>query len=135
MSKLPAFNHSTPFVGRANEHSEITTRLLNPECRLLTLTGLGGCGKTRLAIEVATTLAAQFPHGALVVALQPIPRADLLVSAIGQTVGLTSYGEAEPHEQLLAYFQDKTSLLIFDNFEHCSMEPPLSATCWQLPRA
>jgi predicted ATPase/DNA-binding CsgD family transcriptional regulator len=92
--------------------------LLNPECRLLTLTGLGGCGKTRLAIEVATTLATQFQHGALFVALQPIPRADLLASAIGQTVGLTSYGEAEPREQLLAYFQDKIALLILDNFEH-----------------
>jgi predicted ATPase/DNA-binding CsgD family transcriptional regulator len=118
MSKQPAFNHPTPFVGRASELSAIATRLLNPECRLLTLTGLGGCGKTRLAIELATTLAAQFPHGARFVALQPVPRADLLASAIGQTVGLTSYGEGEPHEQLLAYFQDKTSLLILDNFEH-----------------
>src|SRR5689334_21199401 len=57
MSQPPAFNHITPFVGRANEHSEITARLLQPECRLLTLTGLGGCGKTRLAIELAHTLA------------------------------------------------------------------------------
>lgn len=118
MSKPLAFNHRTPFVGRADEYAEITTRLLNPECRLLTITGLGGCGKTRLAVEVATSLAAQFPHGAFFVALQQIPRADLLPSAIGQTVGLTSYSEIEPHEQLLAYFQDKTALLILDNFEH-----------------
>src|SRR5262245_52082632 len=118
MSKQPAFNHPTSFVGRANELSAITARLLNPECRLLTLPCLGGCGKTRLAIEVANTLAAQFPQGALFAALQPIPRADLLASAIGHTVGLTSYGEAEPHEQLLAYFRDKTLLLILDNFEH-----------------
>src|SRR5262245_15032363 len=51
MSKQPAFNHPTPFVGRANELAAITMRILNPECRLLALTGLGGCGKTRLAVE------------------------------------------------------------------------------------
>lgn len=118
MSKQPAFNHPTLFVGRATEHAEITARLLDPECRLLTLTGLGGCGKTRLATELAITLAAQFPYGALFVALQPIPRADLLASAIAQTVGLISYAEADPHQQLVAYFQDKTALLILDNFEH-----------------
>lgn len=118
MSKQPALTHSMPFVGRAGELSEIVARLLNPDCRLLTLTGLGGCGKTRLAIELANALAAQFPHGALFVALQPIPRAELLASAIAQVVGLTSDSEAQPHEQLLAYFQDKTALLILDNFEH-----------------
>ena len=74
MSKQPAFNHLTPFVGRANEHSEITTRLLNPECRLLTLIGLGGSGKTRLAIEAAASVADQFLQGTVFVALQPVPR-------------------------------------------------------------
>ncbi len=118
MIKQHAFSHPTPFVGRTKEHVDITTRLLNPDCRLLTLTGLGGSGKTRLAIEAATTVAAQFPHGTAFVALQPIPRGDLLVSAIAQTVGVTFYGEDESQEQLFAYLHDKTLLLILDNFEH-----------------
>jgi predicted ATPase len=103
---------------RGGRVARFTTRLLNPDCRLLTLTGLGGSGKTRLAIEVATTVAAQFPHGTVFVALQPISRGDLLVSAIAQALGLTLYGEDESQEQLFAYLHDKTLLLILDNFEH-----------------
>jgi len=118
MIKQHAFSHPTLFVGRTKEHVDITTRLLNPDCRLLTLTGPGGSGKTRLAIEVANTVAAQFPHGVVFVALQPIPRGDLLVSAIAQAVGLTFYGEDESQDQLFAYLHDKTLLLILDNFEH-----------------
>lgn len=125
MIKQLAFSHPTPFVGRTKEHVEITTRLLNPACRLLTLTGLGGSGKTRLAIEAATTVAGQFPHGTIFVALQPIPRGDLLASAIAQAVGLTFYGEDEPQEQLFAYLHDKTLLLILDNFEHLLDEAAL----------
>jgi predicted ATPase/DNA-binding CsgD family transcriptional regulator len=118
MIKEHAFSHSTPFVGRAKEHMDITGRLLNPDCRLLTLTGLGGSGKTRLAIEAATTVVGQFLHGSAFVALQPIPRGDLLVSAIAQAVGVTFYGEDESQEQLFAHLRDKTLLLILDNFEH-----------------
>jgi predicted ATPase/DNA-binding CsgD family transcriptional regulator len=118
MIKEQARSHPTLFVGRTKEHADVTARLLNPDCQLLTLTGLGGSGKTRLAIEATSTIAERFPHGAVFVALQPIPRGDLLVSAIAQAVGLTFYGEAESQEQLFAYLHDKTLLLILDNFEH-----------------
>jgi predicted ATPase/DNA-binding NarL/FixJ family response regulator len=118
MIKQHVFSHPTPFVGRTKEHVDITTRLLNPDCRLLSLTGLGGSGKTRLAIEAATEVAAQFPHGTVFVPLQPIPRGDLLLSAIAQVVGLTLYGEDKSQEQLFAWLHDKTLLLILDNFEH-----------------
>src|SRR3982751_594557 len=99
MLKQDVSGYSTPFVGRAKEYADITTRLLSPDCRLLTLTGLGGSGKTRLAIEAATTIAAQFQHGMVFVALQPIPRGDLLLSAIAQAVGVTFYGEDESQDQ------------------------------------
>src|SRR6266508_318274 len=110
--------YSNPFVGRTKELVDITARLLSPECRLLTVTGLGGSGKTRLALQAATTVAAQFPQGTVFVALQPLTRSDLLVPTIAQAVGLTFYGEGEPQQQLLDYLHDKTLLLLLDNFEH-----------------
>ena len=113
-----AFGYATPFVGRTQELADITARLLNPECRLLTVTGLGGSGKTRLAIEAANTTAAQFAHGAVFVPLQPLTRSNLLVPTIAQALGVTFYGEGEPHQQLLDYLHDKTLLVILDNFEH-----------------
>jgi len=113
-----SLGYSIPFVGRAKEVADITARLLNPDCRLLTVTGLGGSGKTRLALQAANTAAAHFPHGAVFVPLQPLTRSDLLVPTIAQAVGLTFYGEGELHEQLLDYLRDKTLLLILDNFEH-----------------
>ena len=113
-----AFGYSIPFVGRAQELADITARLLNPDCRLLTVTGLGGSGKTRLAIEAANTAAAQFAHGAVFVPLQPLTRSNLLVPTIAQALGVTFYGEGEPQQQLLDYLHDKTLLLLLDNFEH-----------------
>ena len=109
---------STPFFGRIKELVDIPAHLENPECRLLTLTGQGGSGKTRLAIEAAKTVAAQFGHGTVFVGLQPLTRSDLIVPAIALAVGLTFYGEGEPQNQLLDYLRGKTLLLILDNFEH-----------------
>ena len=79
---------------------------------------MGGSGKTRLAIEAMSALTNQFAHGAVLVALRPIPRGDLILSAIAQAVGLTLYGEDDTDEQLFAYRHDKSLLLILDKFEH-----------------
>lgn len=108
----------SPFVGRTNELADITTRLADPGCQLLTLIGLGGSGKTRLAIEAAKAIAAHFSHGSVFVGLQPLTRGDLLVPAIAQAVGLTSYVEGDLLQQLLDFLREKTLLLILDNFEH-----------------
>src|SRR5262249_18759084 len=113
-----SIGYSNPFVGRTKQLADITARLANPECQLLTVTGLGGSGKTRLALEAANTIAPQFPHGIVFVALQPLTRSDLLVPTIAKALGVTFYGQAEPQDQLLDYLQDKTLLLILDNFEH-----------------
>jgi len=82
MIKHYSFANPIPFVGRTKELADITARLVDPDCRLLTVTGLGGSGKTRLAIEAASTVAFHFPHGAVFVGLQPLTRSDLLVPAI-----------------------------------------------------
>ncbi|MBZ0289245.1 MAG: AAA family ATPase, partial [Anaerolineae bacterium] len=107
-----------PFVGRHTELADVSTRLEGAECRLLTLTGLGGSGKTRLAVEAARALAPGFRHGAVFVGLQQLTRSDLIVHSIAQAVGLTLYSEAEPETQLLNFLREKSLLLLLDNFEH-----------------
>src|SRR5262245_18851212 len=116
MNKRHSFEYQSSFVGRTQERADITARLVEPGCRLLTLAGLGGSGKTRLAIEVGRTIARQFPHSTVFVALQRLARSDLLVPAIAQALGMAFYGNADPRQQLLHYLHDKTLLLILDNF-------------------
>jgi predicted ATPase/DNA-binding CsgD family transcriptional regulator len=113
------------FVGRKKELADVSARLLSDECRLLTLTGLGGSGKTRLAIEAANSVTARFPQGSVFVNLQPLTRSDLLVATIAQALGLTFYGEDEPRQQLLNYLHHKSLLLVLDNFEHLLNESVL----------
>ncbi|MBI1278810.1 MAG: tetratricopeptide repeat protein [Anaerolineaceae bacterium] len=111
-------NHPTPFVGRAKELAEIVARLANPECRLLTLTGLGGSGKTRLAVEAAKAVAQHFTDGAIFVGLQSLSRGDLLIPALAQSIGMIFYGPEDLQSQLIDHLHDKKLLLLLDNFEH-----------------
>ena len=83
-----------PFVGRSKELAAIAARLQDPACRLLTLTGLGGSGKTRLALEAAKLVDTLFPDGVVFVGLQPVARSDALVPAIGQAAGVPFFGRA-----------------------------------------
>jgi predicted ATPase/DNA-binding CsgD family transcriptional regulator len=109
---------STPFVGRKRELADIRCLLSDPACRLLTLLGPGGIGKTRLAIEAAQDIQNRFPDGVFFVPLQPLASAEFLVSAVADALRLQFYPAGDPHEQLLDYLRDKSLLLVLDNFEH-----------------
>ncbi len=108
----------TPFVGRMTELAEIAQLLAEPACRLLTLVGPGGIGKTRLAVQAATDQVETYPDGLYFVALQPVTSTDFIIPAIADAVKLQFYVGAEPKQQLLDYFREKTLLLVLDNFEH-----------------
>jgi predicted ATPase/class 3 adenylate cyclase len=109
---------STLFIGREKELIEISTLLANPACRLITLIGPGGTGKTRLAIQAAAEKIDLFPQGAYFVPLASLATADLLPSAMSQLLKLNFYSQAEPKQQLLNFLRQKKVLLVMDNFEH-----------------
>jgi predicted ATPase len=113
---LPA--QLTPFVGRAALLAEIEQRLSDPSCRLLTLVGPGGSGKTRLALEAAARRLDDYEHGVFLVSLAPLDATREIVPAIAQALGFAFHGEGEPKEQLLRYLQEKNLLLLLDNAEH-----------------
>jgi len=113
---LPA--QTTPFVGRLDDLREIDARLRNPACRLLTLAGPGGIGKTRLALEAATRLADAYPDRIAFVPLQTLDSPDLIVCAVADAMGPPANQTCDTVEQLLAHLSDRRLLLILDNFEH-----------------
>jgi predicted ATPase/DNA-binding SARP family transcriptional activator len=108
----------TPFVGREAELAEIQARLGDPTCRLLTLVGPGGCGKTRLALVAAEAQIDSYPHGVFFVSLAPLDSVDSIVPTVAEALGFRFYEEGEPQQQLLDYLRQKRMLLILDNFEH-----------------
>jgi len=115
-SNLP--QQLTPFIGRETELAEIATRLAAPDCRLLTLVGPGGMGKTRLALQAATEALDVFAHGVCYVRLAPLDSHQFLITAIADALKLSFHGPAEPKAQVLDYLQHKECLLFLDNFEH-----------------
>lgn len=116
---LPAA--TTPFVGREEEVAEIDALLADPTCRLLTLVGPGGIGKTRLALEVAAAQRGRFADGVFLVPLaaaEPDPEANPLAPAMAAAVGFTFSGAVAPEEQVQHQLCEKEVLLLLDNVEH-----------------
>jgi len=101
---------ATPFLGRHRELAEVVGLLERGDVRLLTLTGPGGTGKTRLAIEAAAAVAGRYPDGVFWVALAPLRDAAFVVPAVAQAVGAA--------DDLTAYITDRRLLLLLDNAEH-----------------
>jgi predicted ATPase/DNA-binding SARP family transcriptional activator len=109
---------TTPFIGREDELAELGRLLEDSSCRLLTIVGPGGTGKTRLALRAAEEYVRATDHQAVFVSLAPVGSTELLVSTIGDALGLGFYGRVEPQEQLLDFLREQQMLLVLDNFEH-----------------
>jgi predicted ATPase/DNA-binding SARP family transcriptional activator len=110
---------ATPLVGREAELAEITDRLANaPSCRLLTIVGPGGIGKTRLALQAAIESLEQFADGTFFVSFESITAAEAMAPAILHTLSSALQDQKDPRAQLMDYVRDKHLLLVLDNLEH-----------------
>ncbi len=116
--KLPT--RGTSFFGRELELADLTGQLRNPEHRLITLTGSGGVGKTRLALQLAydQLKRERFRDGVYFVPLDALTSPTFVASHIAEALDLSLHGNDEPRVQLLRYLQSKQLLLVLDNFEH-----------------
>jgi DNA-binding SARP family transcriptional activator/Tfp pilus assembly protein PilF len=115
-------DYLTPFVGRETELALIFERLNDPNCRLLTLVGPGGTGKSRLAAQFAQAAANEIPEsfhqGLYYCSLAQIGSAETLAGTIAGALKFPLRGKQSPQEQLLDYLRHKEILLVLDNFEH-----------------
>lgn len=115
---LPPF--ATPFIGRQQELADLEAQLLNPHYRLLTITGPGGVGKTRLALEAARRLipTGHFLNGLRFVTLAQSDAPTRIPGLIAAELGLSFHGQASPEAQLAAALAGEEMLLVLDNLEH-----------------
>jgi predicted ATPase/transcriptional regulator with XRE-family HTH domain len=115
----------TPLIGRQHEVEELSRLLRDPQCRLLTLVGPGGIGKTRLAIETASHIQGDFADGVYFTPLAPVNSTRFILPVIADAVGFGFQGAnpVDPKTQLFSFLNGKQILLLTDNLEHLLTEP------------
>jgi predicted ATPase/class 3 adenylate cyclase/Tfp pilus assembly protein PilF len=114
----------TAFIGREEEMRRITEPLRD-SARLLTVTGTGGCGKTRLALQGAGEIVEAFEHGVWFVPLASVTAPDLFASEIAQTLNLREDPRKSVFDVVCEYLEDKSALLVLDNFEQITQSAPM----------
>jgi predicted ATPase/class 3 adenylate cyclase len=114
----------TSFIGRDDQVRDV--KQLLTRARLLTLTGPGGTGKTRLSLQIAADVLHQYPDGVYFVALSAVQDPELVPSAIAQALALSTTGSRRPMDALLEHLKDKRMLLVLDNFEQLLPAAPMA---------
>ena len=132
--KEPAHNlpaYATPFIGRQQELTAVTTRLADPTCRLLSILGPGGVGKSRLAIQAAREQLTQFADGIFHVSLASLTDPNLFIPALAEATQFAFYteksGATDPTRQFINFLREKQMLLLLDNAETILENRPLIA--------
>ena len=116
LSNLPI--QTTSFIGRETELIEIAELLASPSCQLVTLTGPGGIGKTRLALQAAVEQIGSFADGVYFIPLAALNSVEFLAPTIAEAMNFTFSSQGDPKEQLANHLRHKEILLVLDNFEH-----------------
>ena len=126
---------STTLIGRAQDIIEVSRLLAKPDVRLVTLTGPGGIGKTRLAIAVGEQLDDQYPQGTVFVSLGLVAEPELVLPRVAAAVGVTIEGLRPPLDVLVEQFAETPTLLVLDNLEQVvSVAPTLDQLLARCPR-